>query len=103
MLLIGGTASILGEHSRHAGDIEAQMEETCRNIAALIGPASGQPDAGSLDALRSVRVHVRHAHDCANVQSMLSRLAPALAEAEFVQASLCRRELLVEIEGVAGC
>ena len=30
-------------------------------------------------------------------------LVPGLPAVEFVQAALCRRELLVEIEGVAEC
>lgn len=102
-LLIGGTASILGQRSRHEGDIDGQMRETCRNIAALINSAAPPSAAGPLHALRSLRVHVREAHHASDVRALLDELAPDLPVVEFVQAPLCRRELLVEIEGVAEC
>ena len=38
-LLIGGTASILGEDSVHIGKVHAQVEETLRNMGALIATA----------------------------------------------------------------
>jgi chorismate lyase/3-hydroxybenzoate synthase len=102
-LLIGGTASILGQHSQHEGDVEAQVRETCRNIAALIGSAVPQSGAGRLQALRSLRVHVRDARHASEVGALLDQIAPNLPAIELVQAPLCRRELLVEIEGVAEC
>jgi chorismate lyase/3-hydroxybenzoate synthase len=103
MLLIGGTASILGEQSRHDADIDAQALETLQNIAALIGSVNTGPTDQPLDALRSLRVHVLDSRHAPAVQSILNELAPDLVNVEFVQASLCRRELLVEIEGTADC
>src|SRR5206468_4189166 len=102
-LLIGGTASILGERSQHDGDVDAQTRETCRNLAALIFTASPRWTDGSLGALRNLRVHVREACHARVVAAILADLAPHLHAIEFVQAPLCRRELLVEIEGVADC
>ena len=100
-LLIGGTASILGQDSRHEGDIDAQVRETCVNIAALIGAAT-RSCHDMLQALRNLRVHVRDAHDASSVRALLDQLVPDVP-VELVQAPLCRRELLVEIEGVAEC
>jgi chorismate lyase/3-hydroxybenzoate synthase len=100
-LLIGGTASIRGQESHHEGDIEAQVRETCVNISALIGAATRSSTDG-LHALRNLRVHVRDAHDASNVRALLDQLVPDVP-IELVQAPLCRRELLVEIEGVAEC
>ena len=40
-LFIGGTASIIGEDSRHAAAIVAQTEETLSNLRALIAAATG--------------------------------------------------------------
>jgi chorismate lyase/3-hydroxybenzoate synthase len=102
-LFIGGTASILGEESRHDDNLEAQMAETCRNLAALIDAAAGDARPRPLAALRSLRAHVRDQRDGPAVQDALDRLTPQLADLEIVQAPLCRRELLVEIEGVAEC
>jgi enamine deaminase RidA (YjgF/YER057c/UK114 family) len=102
-LLIGGTASVLGERSHHEGDIDAQTRETCRNIAALISSANASAGERPLDTLRSLRVHVRDSRHAAAVRAILDELAPRPPAVEFVQAPLCRRELLVEIEGVADC
>jgi len=99
-VLIGGTASILGQQSEHQGDLDEQARETFRNIEALIGAASRSRPEG-LDALRSLRVHVRHADDTAGIERAVDRLAPGVPVVEYVEACLCRRELLVEIEGVA--
>jgi chorismate lyase / 3-hydroxybenzoate synthase len=101
MLLIGGTASILGQDSQHEGDIDAQVRETCGNIAALIGAAT-RSCTDTLQALRNLRVHVRDAGDTSSVRTLLDQLVPGIP-IELVQAPLCRRELLVEIEGVAEC
>ena len=39
-LLIGGTASIVGEDSTHVGDPAGQVEETVANLSALIAAAT---------------------------------------------------------------
>ncbi len=41
-LLVGGTASITGEESRHLGDLEAQAGETFRNLASVVAAATGR-------------------------------------------------------------
>ena len=41
-LLIGGTASVVGEDSRHAGNLDAQLDETLLNMEALVRTASGR-------------------------------------------------------------
>jgi chorismate lyase/3-hydroxybenzoate synthase len=101
MLLIGGTASILGEDSHHGGDIDAQTRETLANIAAVIDRARGGVDRSALTRLRDLRVHVLRAADAARVCAIVNELVPALDDIEVVQADLCRPELLVEIEGRA--
>ena len=49
-LLIGGTASVVGEDSRHAGQFDAQVEETLLNLEALIRTADGNPPDGGARA-----------------------------------------------------
>lgn len=99
VLFISGTASIVGHASVHAGDVQAQTHETLDNIQALLDEAT-RIDAATtwrLDDL-SYRAYVRHASDYAAVQAVLAeRLGPA-ARIEYVQADVCRAELLVEIE-----
>ncbi len=101
LLLIGGTASIAGEDSRHDGNVTAQTEETLANLAALITSAGRPPSIPPLHTLRDVRVHVSRAADEAAVREALMPNLHPRAAVEFVVAALCRRELLVEIEAVA--
>ena len=101
LLLIGGTASITGEDSRHADDPEAQTEETLANLTALVIAAGSPRSMPPLHALRDVRVHVARSTDVPLVrETLVPRLHPETA-VELVVASLCRKELLVEIEAVA--
>jgi len=103
LLLIGGTASILGEDTCHIGDIEAQTRETLRNISSLIVASTTTDGGGTLGALRDVRVYVTDAEHASAAAAVLRETLPNLPHCEFVQAQLCRRDLLVEIEGTALC
>lgn len=99
VLLIGGTASIVGEQSLHPGDIGAQTTETLNNIEALVGRAVG--GAAPLGHVRELRVYVRDAAHAGRVETMVRERCHAVGRVEFVRAQICRKELLVEIEGVA--
>jgi chorismate lyase/3-hydroxybenzoate synthase len=89
-LLLSGTASIVGHRTVHAGNLLAQLDETVRNLEQLL---EGR-------ALSSLKIYVRHAADGPVVRSALERRLGALP-ALYLQADICRRELLVEVEGVA--
>lgn len=94
-LYISGTASVIGHRSMHVGDLGAQVEETLRNIAAIMDTA----EAGELSSLAMLKVYVRDAKDAAFVRDRLDAAgidAPTL----FLRSDICRSELLVEIEGV---
>jgi chorismate lyase/3-hydroxybenzoate synthase len=101
LLLLGGTASILDEDSRHMDDLEAQLRETCRNLSVLVEAGATGPVRDPLRTIRNLRVYVREAHHASDVRSLLDEIVPDVSDVELVQAPLCRRELLVEIEGVA--
>ena len=101
-LFISGTASIVGHRSLHVGDIAAQTRETLANIEALLEEAKRlAPEARfSPDAL-ACKVYVRRPADLPIIQQELaSRLGP-LARAIYLQADICRQDLLVEIEATA--
>ena len=100
VLLIGGTASIVGEDSRHPCDLGAQTRETIDNLRAVIGSATDGAPA-PLDRLRQVRVYVRDTSTAVAVRDILVDRCRALTHIELVQAQICRSELLVEIEGIA--
>jgi chorismate lyase/3-hydroxybenzoate synthase len=102
LLLISGTASIVGEHSLHPGNITAQLEETLRNLNSILTVAHARSTAHfSLTELEWV-VYLRHPEHLPVVQALLEAAvgpdAPAARSAVYLQADVCRSELLVEIE-----
>lgn len=109
-LLVGGTASICGEQSQHKGDLPSQVEETLANIEALIraamiclDPMGDQPSPREdmLSPLSDVRVYWVRPDDREPIERLLRGRFTDECGIEWVQADLCRPELLVEIEGVA--
>lgn len=105
-LLVGGTASILGEDSEHLHQLDAQVDETLRNLEALVAAGWVQArNAESLQPSLSCFKHVRVYHpERIPSDAVRIRLVGAFDRVEsfeLVTADLCRPELLVEIEGLA--
>ena len=100
LLLLAGTASIVGEESRHPGDARAQVGEILRNLEAVISSATSS--AGhSLERLTDLRIYVVHAEHLEMVERELRSRTKADVRIESAVARVCRPELLVEAEGVA--
>jgi chorismate lyase/3-hydroxybenzoate synthase len=100
-LFISGTAAIVEHRSVHPMDAAAQTREAVANLRALVEHAEART-ARRLPLLRentALRIYVRNAEDTEAVQQTLDREFPDRLPAVFVQADICRRELLVEIEG----
>lgn len=100
-LFVSGTASIVGEHSMHVGDVRAQLRETLRNLQAVIDAARAQSAAAFTLADLRCAVYVRHAGDIDTVRELFEAAVGASSDAVYLQADICRRELLVEVEGHA--
>jgi chorismate lyase / 3-hydroxybenzoate synthase len=110
-LLVGGTASIVGEDSQHDRDARQQALETFENLAELVAAArrqiAGDGSAGAsapraaFDAFTELRVYIVRDADAPLLREMVLERFGRTARIEFAQADLCRRELLVEIEGLA--
>ena len=98
-LLISGTAAVVGFKSHHEDDVVAQLDETLMNIASLIRSASvgavDGPGAGSL-----LKVYLRDRDDADLVSTRLRAALPDLDGLLLLRGDICRRELLVEIDGV---
>jgi enamine deaminase RidA (YjgF/YER057c/UK114 family) len=96
LLLISGTASIVGHASLHPGDVVEQTQESLRNIEALLSVAAGPGAAAWRLPDLSGRVYLRHAQDFAAVRACL--VAKGMNRFSYVEADICRSDLLVEIE-----
>jgi chorismate lyase/3-hydroxybenzoate synthase len=102
-LHISGTASIVGHESRHPDDPAAQLEETLLNIRALIDSAATE-EGVSFDGFASLthlKIYIRRPQDFALIRARLEGLLPKSTQCLYLEAEVCRPELLLEIEAVA--
>ena len=97
-LFVSGTASIVGHETIHQGDVGAQTRETMANINALLDEANrvGQRRF-SLDGLK-FKVYVRRPSDLGAIEGVLARWLRPSTPIVYLQADVCREDLLVEIE-----
>lgn len=102
LLFISGTASIVGHQSLHGSDVVAQTKETLTNLQAVIAEANRKLGEQKFD-LQHVffRVYIRNAADLSLVRNEMQRHIGGTIKAAFVQADICRSELLLEIEATA--
>lgn len=103
VLFVSGTASIVGHETLHIGDVAAQTRECLQNIAAVVDEAnrvSGQARF-RLDEL-AFKVYVRQLEHTAAVRRVMMDIIGAPLSALFLQADICRSDLLVEIEASGG-
>jgi chorismate lyase / 3-hydroxybenzoate synthase len=100
-LFVSGTASIVGHETIHRGDVAAQTRETMVNIEALLEEANRIVGGGhySLNGLK-LKVYVRKPSDLPAIEATLSELLNPAAAIVYLQADVCREDLLVEIEAV---
>lgn len=105
VLVVSGTASIVGHETRHAGDPAAQARETVANLRAVVETANARAGARFDAASLEVVVYVRHPEHAAIVRRVLEEELGAssltLRSAVWLQADICRSDLLLEIEGHA--
>jgi chorismate lyase/3-hydroxybenzoate synthase len=98
-LFVSGTASIVGHETIHQGDVVAQTRETLANIRALLDEANRVVGSArySLDGLK-LKVYVRQPGDLRAIEAVLTAALPASTSIVYLQADVCREDLLVEIE-----
>ena len=103
-LFVSGTASIVGHRSLHIGNTARQTRETLTNIEALLSEANRVARGAhfELDGL-AYKVYVRRPEDLALIQSELAAALGSQAQVIYLQADICRQDLLVEIEATGIC
>lgn len=100
-LFISGTGSIVEHQSLHDGDVVAQLTEILRNIDALLEHAANVSgtDFRHKCTTSTFKVYLRHAADLRLIQEHLAHALGEGASVLLLNADLCRKELLMEIEG----
>jgi chorismate lyase / 3-hydroxybenzoate synthase len=98
-LFVSGTSSIVGHETIHHGDVAAQTRETMANINALLEEANRVVGSArySLDGLK-FKVYVRQPSDFGAIEEALAGSLPSSTPIVYLQADVCREDLLVEIE-----
>jgi chorismate lyase/3-hydroxybenzoate synthase len=93
LVFVSGTASIIGHETVHEGDVLAQLDETLRNLDAVLAYAGG-----AMADVIAARTYLRRPEDYDEVAPRLDALFPF---GIYAEADICRAELLIEIEVVA--
>ncbi|HET7435417.1 MAG TPA: Rid family hydrolase [Thermoanaerobaculia bacterium] len=92
VVFVSGTSSVVGHETVHAGDVDKQLDETLRNIDVVLGRSG-------FTNVVAAKTYVRHEHDVERVARRLESVYPQ--NHLLVQADICRKDLLLEIEVVA--
>jgi hypothetical protein len=101
---VSGTAAIIGQNSHPAQNAPEQTITTIENIQQLISEMNLQKHhievkSGRL-VLSYLRVYVKNQKSLAEVKLVCQKYFPQIP-ALYLISDICRKELLVEIEGVA--
>ena len=103
VLFISGTASIVGHATLHPDDVVAQTHETMTNIEAVLAEANRVTQQSRFFlADLYYRIYVRHPADLPQIQAVLTQRVGMSLKAVYLQADVCRQDLLLEIEATAG-
>jgi chorismate lyase/3-hydroxybenzoate synthase len=95
-LLVSGTASVVGHATAHDSSRE-QAQETLRNLDALLGQAGMDRALAGRTWLRG---YLRDPADAGVVRQALAECGVADSHLVCLHGEICRRDLLLEIDGV---
>ncbi len=93
LLMASGTASVVGEEVVHPHDVRAQWQQTISHLTTLRATAQARCQ------WRSMQIYVRDRCDLSTISRLAQQEFPDGVE-RVVHAPLCRKTLLVEVEGV---
>jgi chorismate lyase/3-hydroxybenzoate synthase len=102
LYLISGTAAVVGHESVHPYNSKLQLAETIRNLNSLFRAASlcAGADQWAIDGAMILRAYLRDPNDREFVAKELKqKLNLDDTNVVYIQGSICRRELMIEIDG----
>jgi chorismate lyase/3-hydroxybenzoate synthase len=100
-LYISGTASVVGHETRHVDDSISQLQESARNIKRLLKEAQQLTDAPASELQKQIllKIYLRQAGDLAQIDEQINTLFKPDTPRIYLQADICRQDLLLEIDG----
>ena len=102
VLFVSGTASIVGHATLHPANVVAQTRETMANVEAVLAEANRLVSQPRFDlASLHYKIYVRHPADLPQIRAELERIVGTAPNAIYLQADICRQDLLLEIEATA--
>ncbi len=102
LLMISGTASVVGHETTHEGDVDGQVDEIVTNMTALLEESVhrlGRENLSTFGPHSLLRVYVRHAEHWPAVYKRLRRAWPN-SPMVGLRGDICRSDLLLEVEAV---
>lgn len=104
LFLISGTAAVVGHESNFHYNTQLQTNETIKNLTYLCDAISEVNPADTqfvLDEQSILRVYVKNPDDYTLVSQILgARMKVDESNIAYLHGTICRRELMVEIDGV---
>ncbi len=103
LLMISGTASIVGHASQHRDDAPAQVREIFANLDSLLTRAQSHAPSlpAKLGSQTLIKVYLRRRQDLAQIEQALRERFPAAIPLLVLHGDVCRAELLVELDCLA--
>jgi chorismate lyase / 3-hydroxybenzoate synthase len=103
LLLVSGTASIVGHVSQHPGDTRQQLDEILANLKSMLEHAQAHSPLlpKTFGGGTRFKAYVRNAADAVSVEEKLRSVLPGPARL-ILQGDVCRSDLLVEFDCLHG-
>lgn len=104
LFVLSGTAAIVGHESAHPYRARLQIDQTLENLAHLRHALAARAHVAAdlvLDRASALRVYLREPGDFDEVApKLIGSLGRGADNVAFLRADICRRELMVEIDGI---
>jgi chorismate lyase/3-hydroxybenzoate synthase len=104
LLMISGTASIVGHESTHVGDTGAQVREILANLDSLLARAQAQAPSlpRHFGPHTLIKAYLRHRADLPALEGELRARLPADVPLLVLHGDVCRADLSVEFDCLQG-
>ena len=99
-LFVSGTASVVGHRTLHAGDALAQLDETWRNFEAVLQQATAQRPMAAPFRAAGLKIFLRCREHLGALLPRARQLFGAEVPLLWLAGDICRRDLMLEIEGL---